>query len=365
MKYLLTFIPLEPYTFGTDQTFDYPGSGKTGKESYFALSLEVPEQTTILGTLRYMALLQAGKLNTDFAYADTDPTEINKLIGPESFGFPKENQSFGVIKSISPLFLVDGKKNDVLVRNPFHNRAEKSGYRPMALDEAVETSAGRVRLPSKDQYDPKKGHAGGFIGLRSKEIANDLFLSRFIPGNRKAAEGESRTDGFFRREVIYLKEGVSFAVLADVEEDSLPNACIVHMGQKRSTFRAVARKVTELPMELSDVLPMQVDATPADVLKSAVEAAFCDGDTWYYALSDLIPPKDFALGTFSIVEKKGLRNLETVLSGEKQLKKLRRSEMRFHMVCAGSVFSDHMTWKPENANARQVGYNVICKLGGK
>ena len=122
MKYLVKMTPIEPYAFGTDQTFQYHGVEATGKETYFVRSNQVPEQTTILGMLRYIVLEMEGLLNSDFHYTAEEREKMNSCIGRESFRFlQKEKQDFGMIHEISPVFLMDSK-NHIYIKNPYHNK---------------------------------------------------------------------------------------------------------------------------------------------------------------------------------------------------------------------------------------------------
>ena len=121
MRYLVKMTPLEPYAFGTDQTFAFHGVAATGKETYFVRSNMVPEQTTILGMLRYIILEMEGLLKTDFQYSPEERAKMAACIGPESFRLSeKQKQDFGYIHEISPLFLMDGQ-NHIYIKNPFHN----------------------------------------------------------------------------------------------------------------------------------------------------------------------------------------------------------------------------------------------------
>lgn len=68
--YLVTFIPLEPYAFGLERNFSFI-DGTTQKEyhPYFVKTSPIPEQTALLGTLRYLLLEENKLLKRDFDYA--------------------------------------------------------------------------------------------------------------------------------------------------------------------------------------------------------------------------------------------------------------------------------------------------------
>lgn len=345
MRYLVKFQPLEPYTFGTDQTFQYPSGTKTGKESYFVLSGTVPAQTTILGALRYLALKQKNLLRTDFHYPDL--AEVQKTIGAESFRFPSETaQSFGVIQSVSPLFLLRGGR--VLIRNPFHNRAKDAGYCPIKLTtEPVLTSHGKICLPADKEYDAKQGYATGYIDLESKEIHRDLFRFDMLPGNQKTSEVDNRA--YYRRQMVRLDSDCYFAVYVEADADAFPPESVAYMGQKRAAFRVTA--------EPSD----------APTLETQVETAFADdsAEPWFYALSPLWVPADTACKTFRIVEEASQRNLTTDYDAKRPIQKLKRSPVRYHLIQAGSVFYSTCPLNLERENCRKIGYNSVVQLGGK
>lgn len=346
MNYLVKMTPLEPYAFGSDKTAAYAGADITGKSTYFVRSKDVPEQTTILGMLRYIILEEQGLLKSDYSYTPQEKELMRKCIGPSSFQFSSaEKQDFGLIHSISPLFLIDGQDH-VYIRNPFHNKG-KNSYQPMVMDEAViETSAGEIRLPANGEYDAKEGHGAGYYDLADGTVHEDLFQSVMVTGNRKNGRGVNDDDCFFKRELKCLKEGFSFAVY--VEADNLPSDTIAYMGQKRSAFRVTVREAE------------------GEKLTEKVETAFAKGaERWEYALSDLVAEGPVYCSRFSIVEEKHLQNLETVYDEKQHARRLRRSRRQYNMIQSGSVFYGECPLNISNENCRQIGYNYIVRLGGR
>lgn len=340
-------MPLEAYMFGTDQKFKYPDEKLTGKESYFIKSNEVPEQTTILGLLRFLILKQKGLFHSDFHYNEEERKIINSYIGSDSFCFEKtEEQDFGYIKEISPVFLMDEIGN-YYIKNPFHNK-KGIGYAPIELTkEEIETSAGRIRIPKVGEYDAKKGYALGYYNLKNGSIYNDIFSSNIILGNRKSDKG-TEDDSFFKKEVIKMRKGYSFAVYVDITEDILPEKEIGYMGLRKSAFLVTSKPVKE------------------NNLICLIKSAFSESaELWTYALSDLFVQGDVSYDTFCIVEEKRMRNLETLYGEKSYVKKLRRSERQFNMIQKGSVFFGKCNLNIENKNCKQIGYNQIVEIGGK
>ena len=379
MKYLLRFRPLEGYTFGTDQNAVYAGKedGLTGRESYYLTSLEIPEQTTLLGVLRRLVLKAEGKLRQNFDYSPEEWEEMADLIGGNSFSFEAarkgEEQSFGRIKSLSPVFLED-QNGEVLIANPFCN-SSKTAYVPyaMELDPEIVTSHGNVPLPAKDAYNGKSGHGAGLIELGKKAVRSKLFRHDMLPGNRKALKETERNDAYYRREVVFLEDGCCFSLLADVETTRLPEKEVIYMGKKRSAFslETTALTGTEAKGEWT-ALAKAVEAQELQsfgvsaLLRRRVEAAFTGAPGgWYYALSDLFVLDEWTPDCFCILERKCLRNLETTLNSKDYSGRLRRSDRRYGLIRAGRVFQADPGFISGDSHLQRIGYDHIIKLGGE
>ncbi|MBQ3970207.1 MAG: hypothetical protein II685_06975, partial [Clostridia bacterium] len=169
----------------------------------------------------------------------------------------------------------------------------------------------------------------------------------------------SRDNSFFRRELVRMKEGFSFAVLAEAENGTFPAEEIVYMGQKRSAFRVTT-------VDAAPVFGVHAESNPSKIIADAIARAFanCDG-SWYYALSDIILEKCAQYSAFSIVEEKHLRILTTDYKAKNIIHKLKRSRERLSSIRAGSVFYAEQPDLALKKSAETAGYNQIVKLGGK
>lgn len=346
MNYLVKMTPCEPYTFGTEQSFAYAGIKRTGKETYFVRSKDMPEQTTILGMLRCMILESEGLLRSDFQYSPEAKKRMDRCIGPESFCFGAEKkQDFGYLHNVSPVFLIDNE-GDYYIKNPFHNKSEK-GYLPMKLtDNMIETSSGRIYLPKEKEYDVKKGYGAGYYNLTDGVVRKELFRSVFITGNRKSETEETVKDGLFKREVKWLKRGFSMAVF--IEAETFPESGFAYMGMKKSLFQITARKVSG-----------------NDLIEKVKKAFDVQEEAWQYALSDLVVYNEISHQAFCIVEEKQVRNLETNYQSSNYVNRFRKSEVQYNLIQSGSVFYKNSGLQLENENCRQIGYNHLVQLGGK
>ncbi len=368
-QYRVDMFPLEPYTFGTEQGSRFKNVTPTGKESYIIASGQVPEQTTVLGTLRYLILQEKDLLKPDFRYGETEREKVGEAVGKDSFSFQKKTpQSFGVIKKLSPLFLTkhcrEKKEPEIYIKNPFNNKRSDGGYDPMKLtEETFVTSHGEIcllRVMDGDkicpEYDAKAGHGSGYICLsEEKEAApGDLFSRQLLTGNRIRQENDS--EGVFKREAVALKKGFAFSIFLELEEDLFPEKDgalaerIAFMGRKKSAFRFRFTKMKE----------------KRDLAKMVEQSFAKEAGCWQYALSDLYFDKPLSCDGFAIIAQKCLRTLHTDISEDKYVDKRKKSEYQFCLIESGSVFCGNgLNADLEHKNAEKIGYNAVVSLGGK
>lgn len=107
MRYLLTFQPKEPFFFGGELTFS--------DTSYFARSELFPQQSQLLGMIRKTLMEQFGQLryhnkgvwSDDYALAERAAgTSTFDFARKKAFLWIEEQPDFGLIRSLSPLFLI-------------------------------------------------------------------------------------------------------------------------------------------------------------------------------------------------------------------------------------------------------------------
>lgn len=201
--YLVRMTPLEPFTFGGEKGFRFEsqdvekGRNTTANISYYQTSRELPEQTTIIGMLRYLILRHNGVAKDFCKYTNYDKQKIHELIGESSFSFQNREFLMGKLKSVSPVFIVDQEQNfekiSYYIRNPLNNIGDKT-YRPMKMNtQKIVTSIGKIELPVVDSdngYTTKTHLNYGYLNIGTveqpkAEFVENMFESRLITGNRK------------------------------------------------------------------------------------------------------------------------------------------------------------------------------------
>ncbi|MFD2520358.1 type III-B CRISPR module-associated Cmr3 family protein [Emticicia soli] len=173
MKYLVTLKPRSKFFFGGDRTFT-----AQERQNYYAHSTHFPQQTALLGMLRYAILNERGFLEEE--------EEKEKLVG--ATGFDLEAVSHGIIKTISPVFLLE--KQAVWLSAGL----DRQGDIVLKLSESK-----TLRL---DGYDAKKGLSQYFISSdnssESLKKLDDFFKDNPQVGNAKDRKGQTQPDAFFK-----------------------------------------------------------------------------------------------------------------------------------------------------------------------
>lgn len=366
-KYLITLEPMEPYFFGGERTFGF-GKEIKRKPPYYIVSEKTPSQTTLFGTLRYIILAQRNAL-----LGQKESGKTSGLVGKESFSFEKAlkyskfdligrmqetahnslhigefqqrkdwikqehdniKQSFGIIRRISPLFLM---RDDVwYIQTPYDHKPGNQVYTPFKMDEtSVKFGNGATRFPS--DYKAKEGYGGGYVSLDDLSIISDkdIFLQNVKTGinshrTEDVSAGIKNDSSFFKKECKMLAEGFSFAFIADLSERIESGVSVVFMGQDKSPFRCT---ITETDVEIT----------------KKVEEAFKEKHNFgmKYALSDIMPVESSfpggVLTDYYIADTRVIRNLETDMSKigcyeDSYYVRLKRSEKLYKLLSTGSVF---------------------------
>ncbi|KGN81481.1 CRISPR-associated protein Cmr3 [Porphyromonas gulae] len=220
--YLIKLTPLDKFFFGQKKTFGDDNA------NYFVYSSHFPQQTTLLGLLRYQLLQIAG----EEIFKDNkiqDEHKAGELIGKQSFSpFVKDKLQFGIIQSLSPVFIIDKKNNEgkeeyfLPVGRRFQKKEEEAPYNLLHLsyeDECPPIFESRESQKEKEEaYDPKKGLASCWLSSNGTTLLNeeDFFIKDERIGIRKDYKGTTNDDAFFRQRYYHFK---NFKEVVEDEEN--------------------------------------------------------------------------------------------------------------------------------------------------
>ncbi len=364
-EYKITFTPSGAYFFGNEKRFSY---NKQKDSPYFIEGEKMPSQSTILGALRYI-LLPIKK------FSELSDAKNVDAVGEQGFNMDGGTiQSFGKIKSVSPIFINRG--NELFVQTPFdHNcsNPEKRGegkekrkyYTPMKEYKSIKSSNGQTLYLA--DYDVKYGLADSFMSLEDGHLEEELFETDV----RIGIGIKDQENAFFKKAYKCLKKGYSFCVFAKIENSIPDNATeTVMLGQGKVPFYVRFEEVND-------------DKGYNNIINEKIQSAFNlkkVGVDRIYCVSDMLSgPNLYDKMKMAIVQTKDYRSFYTNEKGYARGSTLHR------LVKAGSVFipmDDFETasnivseateikdnWTNitnEQKNAKQIGYNQFIYIIGE
>ena len=373
--YKVTLEPLDWFFFGGESTFD-----NSVKQSYIAHSNLFPQQTALLGMLRYQLLKQNNLLYSPGSTPNKE--NVNVLIGSESFMIDKKEQIFGKIKGLSPIY----------VEKEFYEIKKKGGnqekvkvvlsYFPAPLTDRYNLSFDekvRVCLNGKEKnslindnesfdakqynnyliYHDKNGH---------RLWCFDIFTTKMqigITKNTDKAGGDEIEKGrFFKHEMVRFnndkenKITFRFAFYTALEEALKDD--FVYLGAERSCFKMCVQEqanAESLQQELLQVHPSAKKEGRIELLSPTfVEDMSQLNELCKFHWSFLTP----------------FRNITQVKDGQGKLHSgdvvYNRGGVCYNMLCAGSVlfFDDTNRQKIEellnNVHLQNIGYNYYDSM---
>lgn len=364
-RLLVKLSPLEPYFFGGERTFSYAGIGRLSSGGYFIRSLRVPSQTTLFGVLRYLGM--------------RSPEERAARVGKDSYKLigHTPDPSYGLIRNISPLFLLEDNKY-FYARTPLDhtNKEVYKCYTPWTAfcEDHSMTDAGGRNFPTKGAYDEKEGLSDSWVCLNlpcnehdapscdtscfnGLRIAVHLFQSVIRTGVAK----QSDVDGLFRQEFFMLQKGLSgkelaFAFFTEVAEEFSFEPRIVYLGQDKSAFHAEIIPTKQTMESITEPLRRALRPNIAYALSDCFinDCGQADALQKLYRACELV-----------VVESREFRSLLTNYDATTQSYRFIRSEGLTRLIRAGSVFRvrDAQTFDlvMNNPHACIAGFNVILK----
>lgn len=243
-SYLVELTPLGNYYFGSENTFSTTDKAETGKISvnYLVRSRMFPQQSTLLGLMRYIILLKNNALQSK-------PSVKEALVGNKSFqGIEHEApETWGTILNISPLFITRHDKK-YLVAGQDHQfyKNEKETIpvqlKPLRIENASSSYTEKSDFFIHQDYDPKQNSAINWQNASDEtDILKpcDIFGESFQVGISKSFTGQTEDDAFYKQYFFRLKNGFSFAIYITLSEPITYayEPFLVSFGADQSLFR--------------------------------------------------------------------------------------------------------------------------------
>ncbi|MDO4695791.1 MAG: type III-B CRISPR module-associated protein Cmr3 [Porphyromonas sp.] len=309
--YLVRLTPIDKFFFGQKKTFGNDNA------NYFVHSSYFPQQTTLLGLLRYQLLQIAGN-NVFKDNKIAKPRLAEQEIGSQSFTpFATERLRFGKIESISPVFIIDratGERFIPMGKRYKEKEEEKTSYELLSL------SCEEGCPPILEKYDAKVKLKSCWVSLEKGTIIPEekFFTPDERTGIRKDYEGSTQDDSFFRQ--TFYK----FNKFIDEGEDKNPHSdphdfyfATLLETNSEIKFPALDKRIVYLGGERQPFV-MEVSEESFDLSKAAPPST---SDKQHYTvvlLSDaLIKPEQVSKATFGITTLKDFACLLTNIDTKK------------------------------------------------
>lgn len=353
-KYFITLSPLDWFFFGGEKTF-----GEGEKSEYFVHSNYFPQQSAILGMLRYQLLKQHRLLIEDIKPEDREKKqdeggEIEQLIGKQSFNMNclHEKFAYGKIKKISPLSIYHLHKGEF-----YYPLALDEGY-SVHFDENVRVSLNGIvkdKVVDSECFNHKmyfnyclwkNSETGDIIHSRNIWLAKtQIGITKMQP------DKQDDEKNFYKQEVLRLQNNFVYAFWVELEEEVLSDK--VFLGGQRSVFDM---KVTSIDRE-QDI--EELFKTKAVCYSGNTGKIILLSDTFIEKIEELNRLCDFHWSYPS-----EFRNIETTVRETNYYKKPVKSSVKYYFFQRGSVFYFHPGQRSNieklinNAYLQAIGYNI-------
>jgi CRISPR-associated protein Cmr3 len=354
-KYLVSFLPVGNFYFGGEHGFD-----SDDRKNYLVHSNPFPQQTTLLGALRY-AILQANDALTPVGgtpYNGKDLKAIDGFIGTKSFDKDyesdetKNEQSFGIIQSLSPVFLIKDKQ-EIVLPNP---KTEDFTF------VASNTEGGTFLTQEKnntvfdlENYKAKKGYERQFTNTTYKQ--DEIFIENKQIGILKNDRNDDDREGFYKQTFYRLKDKFAFGCIVTVSDvaewEKIPKKQILRIGGDHSYFQLTYETASD------DILTQMTPKYPNGKGESIVllSNAYVENDIFehcHYIFGESVDAR------FMQTNQETIYHNDLPKNKEKQKKALKKTK-KLSLLERGSVlFVSNMDKAKaclDKNNWKNIGYN--------
>jgi CRISPR-associated protein Cmr3 len=265
-SHTIDLIPLDKYHFSSDKKYrnqikkDNNGKWKRKLvQDYLQRSRTFPQQTSIVGALRYMMLYINGEIPIK------DKEVANKIIGKKSWSIDNPDLDLGLIREVSPVMLFDGDTGYDFITNSLHFyslepyvcNAHEVEYSSFTKDGGKKQSSWKgyndksyyprfmQQLMESDECMPKyqeKVDANSDITTEAlKNLDYGPFVSTSKIGIDKVKNSNDDPDAFYKIHDYKLNNGSFFRVYANLDIEDTQTE-IIPIGADGNLFYVVIRK---------------------------------------------------------------------------------------------------------------------------
>lgn len=356
-KYLISLTPAGKFFFGGDMTFERKGDDEHNERfsSYIIESQKFPQQTSLLGMLRFLILSNDSVAFNKATQEISSKQRASELIGATSFTGTKTK--FGKINSLTPCHLQHHDNagwKDIYADALVDTYVDADGkHVDIAVDfshsfTAIVNEQERTVLPKLEGFDCKLQRKPTYGTFSESEI---FFEDKRMGIDRDIKTGKTDKDALYKQVCYRMADDFRFAFEADVDIDlTRYDKQLVSVGADNSQFIIGIEKVD------------QVQAPEAQWIEGKINVVTLTSNA-------LISGTDALHACYAVTALRPFRHLKTSVDGTDKynvLLKIKRSE-KCYLYKAGSTFyfdskNDFDAFVHALAGdkgMRQIGYNYF------
>lgn len=369
--YLVQLHPLEPFFFGTESNF---GLGKN--TNYLVNSGLFPQQTTILGMLRFELLINNGFIaNASDSINPEDEDRVKRVIGAKGFMVNQNQKKYGIINKLSHVFLMNNGR--YFEPNPFDHSLKVKFKKGRTHVNGYER-ANTFIMPN---FNSKEGISELLISNNGDVVNQEnIFQKVSRIGIRKRDRTLDESEAFYKQVFRKLAKGFSFAFYVQIKPEEgvklFPREAVIQMGKEKSLFLMKC-----MPANWHDDYQRRIEQHFLPNENAASSLAYTKtillNDTYLeegelqtlFNSSQLVlnESKDFRFIYSEVGETRSYHRLRS-MEGDNSNKARVRSK-KYNLIKRGSVFYHEKERQEELAQAlesaeefRRIGYNQYVTL---
>ncbi|GHU89694.1 hypothetical protein FACS1894155_07080 [Bacteroidia bacterium] len=367
----VTLTPLEHYFFGDENL------NTDGTEKYYQRSLQLPQQTTVLGAMRFL-LLQISGSNIFNGHEIIDKAKAKEIIGDTSFDMSQTQ--YGKISSISEVLLWHETNGFYLPMLAWKDKK--------VIDTSIQEKTDKcffgcgLEKPSFSlpNYIAKEGIQLCWINKNGEAFDDNIFTEYRHAGNHKNKENKMNDDddAYFKMCYYRLNSRFSFVFNMCISDEQLIRKLIekkriVYIGGERSKFICTIDELsTSNQKQITEEVYESAYSTFADNLFTKViltSDAFIDSNPYQNSLFAVTQIKKLRFMQSTVEKTNAYGNREQEREESKKDKSdrigLKQSRL-FNVLQKGSVFYFEKNANIENflryIPCETIGYNKYYKL---
>ena len=336
------------------------------RQGYFAKSEKFPQQTQLLGMLRY-ELLKKEKKIFYFKNFITVPAnhkqDAKDLVGKSKWS-PKDKLDLGIIQRLSHLYLYNADKKKLFLPTPKDINLtlieKEKGY----INGRETKAYAFLKCDKPDSYFGAKDYlSSAFIDCDKNTLDLDsIYTSQVTTHTQTNNYKDDNEDALFKVKKYHLDKQYAFVFFVELAKEIFkePYSTTVKLGGEESYF--------DMTVEKDDVEAFDIPQSKFSFLKKPTERIVLLSDTFVDAKDDI-----FSYTKVALCGKKVLRVMENSVKKEKHYKEHFKKSTKKVLLEKGSVFYP----KDENArkkiedilsnytNFKTIGYNSYLTLKGE